>query len=151
MSDCGRSREISAYHDGELSREESLGLEAHLAQCASCARELEELEAVARALADASIPRVPGDVLERLHGTVAVARERVLVSMAELLTAAAAAVLLLCAGWAFRGAGGGEAPAATPSAWELAAVGVREDSSSSEAQGFAQWMVRDLSVENAHD
>lgn len=37
---------LSAYLDGELSREEKLSLESHLAACRDCSRELEELKRV---------------------------------------------------------------------------------------------------------
>ena len=151
MGDCKHNRQVSAYHDGELPEEERVRLEAHVARCASCARELEELRELSRALSGTHIPGAPAAVFERWHGTVATVRERVLIGMAEALTAAAAVVLAACASWVWYGSGKTEASVTMPNTWELAAVGVGDESTTSDTQQFVQWMVRDLSLENGHD
>jgi anti-sigma factor RsiW len=49
---------LSTYHDGELHGERLLALEAHLALCATCRKELEMLRALSRAFQEVS----PGPV-----------------------------------------------------------------------------------------
>ena len=126
-------------------------LEAHVARCASCARELEELRELSRALSGTHMPDAPAGVFERWHGTVATVRERVLIGTAEALTAAAAVVLAACVSWVWYGSEKTEAGVTMPNTWELAAVGVGDESTTSDTQQFVQWMVRDLSLENGHD
>jgi anti-sigma factor RsiW len=151
MDSCERTRQLNAYHDGELSPEDSRLLEAHLAQCAACARELQRLRGISRFLAGASMPGVPVEVVERLHENVAVVRERSVVRMAEMLTAAAAVVLVACGGWVWHDLGESTSHAATASPWEQAAVTLRVETSASEPQQLAQWIVEDLSQENGND
>lgn len=152
MDSCEQTRQVNAYHDGELSPEDARPFEAHLAQCAACARELERLRGVSRFLAGARMPGVPAEVIERLHENLAVVRERVVVRMAEMLTAAAALVLITCAAWVWHGLGETESQAAAAvSAWERVAVTLRVETSVSEPQQVAQWIVQDLSRENGHD
>jgi anti-sigma factor RsiW len=94
--DCKFSRQLSAYHDGELRPAECEALGAHLAQCAECRSELEQLRALSRLVADAATVPLPQGLLERAHERVDSAGEVVVVRLAERLMAAAAAVLLAC-------------------------------------------------------
>jgi anti-sigma factor RsiW len=50
---------LSAYLDGELQGEARRAVEEHLAKCAACHKELEELEATWRLLDDLEAPIVP--------------------------------------------------------------------------------------------
>ena len=151
MPTCEHSLKVGAFHDGELSGEERRAFQAHLPACPACALDLKQLEALSRGLAGMRIPQAPPGLAERLYGTVGAARERVIIRMAEVLTAAAAAVLVVCGGllWRDLGAGGAYVAAAPP--WERAAVTLSVEPSASEPHQIAQWIVEDLSSENGHD
>ena len=96
---CNFSGVVDAYHDGELSPAERERFERHLGQCAACAEELASLRAISRRLAEAPLPAMPPGLLERLRRE-APARsgrrreDRAVLRIAEVLTAAAAAVLI---------------------------------------------------------
>jgi len=151
MCACEHIRQVGAYHDGEMGSEESRLFEAHLARCAVCGSELKELRRLSQFLAGARIPDAPAEVIERLHKAPGAVRERVALRLAEWLTAAAAAVLLVCAVWMWSGPARGEEIATAPNPWELAAVMPAVEMPWSESQQIAQWIVEDLSLENGHD
>jgi len=150
MCSVKHSREVNAYHDGELPPEDARRLEAHLAQCAVCARELGELRSLSRVLSDVPMPDAPAKVIERLYDTVAAAREVAVVRLAESLIAAAAAILIVCAAWIWGVGGGSESRVAAANTWEWAAVTPHVETSS-DTQQIAQWIVDDLSLERRHD
>jgi ABC-type glycerol-3-phosphate transport system substrate-binding protein len=101
-------------------------------------------------LAGARVPDAPAELLQRLHDTPRV-RERVVIRMAEVLMAAAAVVLVACAGWIFATLSEGGATTTTSDSWEVTAITLNADTTSSETQDVAQWIVDDLSSENGHD
>jgi anti-sigma factor RsiW len=150
MNMCEHIRQVSIYHDGELSPEDARRLEAHLAQCAACARELRQLRGLSFALADAAVPEAPAKVIERLHDTVAAAGEMAVVTLAKRLIAAAAAIFLICTAWMWGLFGGTESSAKTANSWEWVAVAPHAETAS-EAQQIAQWIVDDLSSGRPHD
>jgi anti-sigma factor RsiW len=152
MCSAKNGRQVNAYHDGALPPEDARRLEAHLAQCPVCAQELKELRSLSRFLRDARLPDVPDKVVKRLHGTVAfssTAREDVVVTLAMRLTAAAAAILIVCAAWIW-GVSRASEPHAAANTWELAAVTLRAYTTT-DTQQIAEWIVDDLSLENSHD
>ena len=151
MSVCEHMRQVSAYHDGELSSEARSRVEAHLAQCAACSRELQELRALSRLLSDSRMPGLPAACLERLHSRAVAARDRVVVILARGLAAAAAAILVVCACWVWSGLGERERLAAAPATWELTAVTLHMDTSVTETGQMARWIAKDLSLENGDD
>ena len=148
---CKHTRQVSAYYDGELPPEERSLLEAHIAQCTTCSRELAQLRSLSRILAGAKMPDLPAAALERLYGGAVAAREHTVLRMAKMLTAAAAAIIVVCAGWLWDGSGEPETQPLAVSPWERAAVTLRDDTSSGEPQQIAQWIVEGLSLENGHD
>jgi len=151
MSDCEYIRLADAYYDAELSPEERRRFEAHLATCDACAYELQELERVSRLMVNAPIPEMPPDVLRRLHQSAATVRERMVVTLTKKLTAAAAAIIVICAGlWAI-GFVEREEPLEMLTSWELVAVRLDAETVGSDAQQMATWVVTDLSLENGHD
>jgi anti-sigma factor RsiW len=150
MNMCKHIRLVSIYHDGELSPEHARRLEAHMAQCAVCARELRELRGLSRALGDAAVPEAPAKVIERLHDTVSTAREAAIITLAKRLIAAAAAILIVCTAWMWGLFGGTESRAKTTNPWEWVAVAPQAEMSS-DAQQIAQWIVDDLSSGRPHD
>lgn len=66
---------LSAYHDGELRGERLRFVEAHLAACATCRKELEALQGLSRALKE--VPSSP------VQSSPAVFRSRVLSRLGE--------------------------------------------------------------------
>ena len=142
--------EISAYHDGELSPEDARRLEGHLAQCAVCARELDELRRLSRVLAGAAAPDAPATVIERLYRVVIIQREEAVITLAKRLIAAAAAILIACTTWIWGVGAGSNTSAATENSWEWTAVTLSVESPG-DARQIAQLFADDLSTENPHD
>jgi len=154
MSACEHHRRLSAYHDGELPAAECGALEEHLRQCRSCAQELEQLRGLSGLFAAVEMPEMSSGALNRVHGNVCATREGITARLAGALTAAAAAVLLVCSAWLWRETWvREETDDGSPRAWERTALTLQLDVSSS-ANGqmqLAQWIVEDLSLENGHD
>ena len=147
MSDaCKHIQEVSAYYDGELPLEGRARLEAHLNRCPACALELERLRSISRLLAEHGSPQMPAAALDRLHAGLPGIRDRAVLRMARMLTAAAAAILVVCGGWLWSGAGTTSAEA--PAAWERVAMMLQVDS---EPQQIAQWISEDLLQEQSND
>jgi anti-sigma factor RsiW len=92
---CEFSQEVHAWHDGELSEARRQGMGEHLATCAACQRELQELEALSRKLGSFQRRSMPADVTLRLHKSVERLGERSVLRIAEALTAAAAIILAI--------------------------------------------------------
>ncbi|WP_428937140.1 anti-sigma factor family protein [Fontivita pretiosa] len=98
---CDQTSRIHAYHDGELSAEQRVAVESHLADCPQCRALLEELREISRVLATAPMREMPQRAMSRMYGSwhkaiavrAAQQRERSVRRLAEWLTAAAAAVL----------------------------------------------------------
>jgi anti-sigma factor RsiW len=61
---------ISAYADGELDAEEVRGVEAHLAGCTECARELALIRALGGAMKVSLAERRHGSVWNRVHRSI---------------------------------------------------------------------------------
>ena len=154
---CEHSDQIHAYHDGELSAPLRAKLEAHLAGCAECGRELNELRQMARLLVAAPMPQMPAGLPDLIVSSFENARrdkESGLRKLAGWLNAAAAVILLAAtvrmSGMMTRGM---EKPTAEASIglrdWELSAVMPPDrqvdDAGSADLIQVAQWMARDLS------
>jgi hypothetical protein len=102
-----------------------------------------------------SVPKLPAAALSRLHHSYEKAAERGVLRIAEWLTAAAAAVLLIGLVGLYR-----QTPvlpkvqAATPATWEMESTGVVASdtesvtSSRPELVQMAVWMAGDLSQQN---
>lgn len=153
MPACERSRQLSAYHDGELAAEERVELEAHIGQCASCARELERLRRLSGFLATASIPEMRTGFMDRLHSGVRSARDVVVVQMAVRLMAVAAAVLVVCVLCLWQLNGAPRANGGLNGGWEMVALTLQVAApvETSAEEQLAQWIVDDLSRENGID
>lgn len=122
MVSCEHIRRISAYHDGELPAPEARELGRHISGCPECRGELERLRALSDWLSSAPAPEIPAGLLGRLRRSVRPQRDRVILRMAKALTAAAAAVLMVCSVLLWRGVDVGAAPVQLPSEWERAAI-----------------------------
>jgi len=150
MNECEYTGRIAAYRDGEVPPGERRAIEEHLTQCEACARELAQLERLGRMLGDACAGPEAG-VLARVSAEVLAARERVIVRLANVLTAAAALVFVACTTWVSVAADGDEVSVTPASAWEVAAVTGTDETSASTRQPIARWIITDLSLENADD
>jgi len=150
MGNCEQMRRVGAYHDGELSPEEQSAFEAHVAGCAVCAAELKQLRSLSCLLTGAELPGVPAEVLQRLREAPR-RSERTFVRWAEVLMAAAAIILVVCASWTFAAVGQGTAATGAETPWATTAMTLNVDTSMSQSQVVAQWMVNDLSSEDSHE
>ena len=153
MTGCKHIRRMSAFYDGEVAEEEHQQLRKHIQHCTECAGELERLRAISRFLAAAEVPQLAPAALQRFHRVVNGASEKVVFRMARTFAAAAAAVLVVGLVWLWQADGAEDARAGAVPEWEKVAVMQQVELSgavSSEAQ-LAQWIVEDLSRENAGD
>jgi anti-sigma factor RsiW len=142
---CGKTIFVEAYYDGEMNAADREAFEAHLKGCGECQDELAHLRRISAQFAKASIPLLSQDGLRRLHGAVNVAEERGVLRLAEWLTAAAAAVLVIGITGLFRH---DTTHASAPDTWEQAAVAYPADHDptvQSDVLQFAEWMRTDLS------
>ncbi|MCD6303745.1 MAG: zf-HC2 domain-containing protein [Planctomycetes bacterium] len=139
MTSCEYQRQLSAYYDGELPDEQAAELQRHLRQCESCRRELRRLEAISAVLVSAALGRPSREAVERWRGAFRPARARAILRLARAVTAAAAAILLVCsvALWqrwsrppeSFRQAAAWEKLAASPPSGQVAAAILAGDDS----------------------
>ena len=142
---CDQVHQVEAFYDGEMPSADRGVFAAHLARCPVCMAELDALQRLSRELAAVSIPSVSDEALARFHGTVNVAEERGVLRLAEWLTAAAAAVLVIGLTGLFKH---DTTHASAPDVWEQAAVAYPADHDptvQSEMLQFTEWMRTDLS------
>ncbi|HEV8291223.1 MAG TPA: zf-HC2 domain-containing protein [Tepidisphaeraceae bacterium] len=148
---CDQTKHVQAFYDGEMSAVERAGFEAHLKACAICSAELEDLRRLSTHLAAASIPFVSQEAIARFHRAANVAEERGVLRLAEWLTAAAAAVLVIGLTGLFKH---DTTHASAPDVWEQAAVAYPTDHDptvQSDVLQFAEWMRTDLSPSQKRD
>ena len=133
MTDCEYQVKIHAYHDGELPPLERQSVEVHLRACPACARELASLRRMSELFASARLPELSPAALHRLHRGKILVLEPALVRTSEFFAAAAAAMLLVCAGWLWRASASPES-AAMPS-WVEVPVTYQADASTDNDPG----------------
>lgn len=105
MNRCPPEERLGAYADGELGAAEAAAIEAHLAACDACAREVAALRALDRLVGEAPMPAVSAAEWREVWAGIAarIAPERRMASRwpwrrAAGFAAAAAACLALVAG-----------------------------------------------------
>ena len=147
MDACEWTRQIEAYHDGELDAAAAKGVEEHLLRCPACAAELERSKALSRLFADAAFPAPSPEFLDRLRRESPSARDKAAVALAERLAAVAAAILILCAAWAWNAPSTRRPAAVEPSSWEWTAVTLDDAQTAAEMPQFARWVAQDLALE----
>jgi anti-sigma factor RsiW len=148
---CEKTRQAHAFYDGQMSAGERLAFEEHLKTCTDCHNELYHLRKLSLQFANASIAAVSTDALARFHRAVNVAEERGVLRLAEWLTAAAAAVLVIGLTGLFKH---DTTHASAPDVWEQAAVAYPTDHDptvQSDVLQFAEWMRTDLSPSQKRD
>ena len=143
MNGCDWLPKVHAYYDGEAPAEARAGIEAHLTQCAACARELEELRALSHLIAATPLPTIRPEAVRRLHRTTDSIMDRVLVRMSEYVTAAAAAIIAACGLWIWH-ADRAAVDYSTP-ALDSLVLSARADLSPADAETqIAQYIVADM-------
>jgi len=147
---CPHLPQVSAYHDGALEPSAAQALHEHMTRCADCAGELARLRRLSGLLADVPVPAMRPGAMVRMHRAVAATRQRVVVMrLARVLSAAAATILVVCTAWLWVSAQSGQPESWGISSWEAVAVGSIDDTDAEAL--LAQWIVEDLSRENAHE
>jgi len=153
MSDCQYTSRVSAYLDNELRSDESRVVESHLRECPVCARELERLRGIRSFLRAGRLPDIPPEALRRAHLQIGALPTRRVMRLAVRLTLAAAAVLLACVGWLWRGDSRSLPQTDPEPTWATTAVAYpsERDAEASAESRLARWFADDLSPETGHD
>jgi anti-sigma factor RsiW len=149
MNDRIDPRELSAYHDNELPRDEAERVAAHVRTCPACQAELARLRAVSRAVQSLSFPRLPDAAMARLDAIDEGGAWKPLYrTVSHVCMAMSVLFIVTCAGLLHALAG--PAPLSAPGReWEAAAVSSDEDWTAWERPEFpvARWVVSDLGME----
>src|SRR5258706_682862 len=151
LMNCDRTQHVQSYYDGEMNSADRSVFESHLSSCAVCSAELDDLRRLSTHLAGASIPSVSKTALARFHGAAEVAEDRGVLRLAEWLTAAAAAVLLIGVMGLFRQ---DTTHASAPDTWEQAAIAYPTDHDptvGSDDLQLTEWMRTDLSASHKRE
>jgi anti-sigma factor (TIGR02949 family) len=100
---CGEARSfVHGYVDGELDLVRSVEIERHVAECPSCARELESLQALRATIRNrALVHRAPPGLERRIRSRI---RPRVTSPRWKWLAAAASLALVAAVAWGVRSA-----------------------------------------------
>ena len=146
MESCSYSLQLSAYHDGELPRQQREALEQHVAECAACAAELEQYRRLSALLAAAPLPRLGGESRQQLYALAPQVEEAGYLRIAKWTTAMAASVMLAASVWVMSHQPGTQAFSNVPSAWEQDAINPPTDASADPR--FAELVVNGLSTDN---
>jgi anti-sigma factor RsiW len=140
--DCD-TKQVHAYHDGELDAARRVALEAHLRECMACAELLADLRRMSLAMAHAPLPVMPDVAMKRFQGVWQKANDRAVLRVASWFTAAAASLLF---GALILWPKAQPSVAAKPAVWDTVAVMPPASGESSELVQVAQWMAEDLSM-----
>lgn len=149
---CPWSRRIHALHDGESF--DAAAVEAHLAECADCAKELAELRKLSGALMSFSPAGADETTTRRWRAAMRreQAGELLLIRLSLRVTGIAAALAVGAGAWIWMNSPARPAPEA-PAGWEQTALLAGDDSvefangpdADSPDVELAQWIVTDLS------
>jgi len=151
MDKCERAQQLSAYHDGELTAAAGAEFEQHVRQCSSCAAELARLRELSRLLGRLAEPKVPSEVLHRLHRSAVGASRAGVWRTARIVAAVAATVLLVCSVWMWRLSTATAKPGEIPS-WERSALRPDEPpAAETGGEQLALWMTEGLRGNGDHD
>lgn len=147
MVPCPTNSEWSAYHDGELDEARRRELEEHLALCAACMAQLNELQMLSGMFASAPVPVLSPIGMHRLHNGVDGAMDQGLLRLARAMSAIAACVLLVGSFWLTRMR---DEPATAAPPWVIA-HNLDEQSVQSVASPVGQWYLADASQQRGDD
>ena len=123
MATCEYERHLSAFHDGELPAGLAAEMERHLEACQACRDELRRLKGISSFIsASVDTQYVPDEAMRQWRGCVRPARDQTVLRMTHMLSAVAAAVLILCSAVLWQHWQGRTDRVAQSTAWESAAV-----------------------------
>jgi anti-sigma factor RsiW len=144
MTACPFSKQLEAYHDGELDPLLRQALERHLSECSECAAELAQLQGMSRMFAALPPVHLSQIGLHRLHVKADQAMDESLLRAVRVLSAVAACVLVAGSAWLFktRGDARENMPVAPPWADVAMALDV-EPSSGTYSTPAAAWYLAD--------
>jgi anti-sigma factor RsiW len=152
MSECPFTERIGIYYDGELAAREAEAMEQHIEQCAACGAELERLRKLSQLMRRIAVP-VEHETMMRLHRRLdTTRRNQSMQRFAEICTALAASVLIIC-GAILMAERVPVVNTASMPVWEsalLAPLG-NEQMANNLEENVAQWMVQDLSRNNGNE
>lgn len=138
---CDCTKDVQAYHDGELPVEQAEALERHLATCAACRQELADLRRMSQMLRDAPLAQPSAMTMQRLAGALRGTQEQSIRRLAGWLTATAAAIVVVATATRPEA----QPPAVPASGVELLALDTASEPLP-ETLLAARWMALDLDV-----
>jgi anti-sigma factor RsiW len=149
MTSCNEfDDKLNAYVDDELPAGERQRVEAHLAICVACAREVARLRKLSAALAGYR-PVLSGEALSRIHEAIAETWDLGVIRLARRISAVAASVVLFGSLYLTFFATDTATAGAVP-AWEQAAIAptavqpVVDSAEGAEQVQLATWITTDL-------
>jgi anti-sigma factor RsiW len=148
MVPCPTNSEWSAYHDGELDERRRRELAEHLAWCAACVAQLNELQMLSGMFAAATVPVLSPIGVHRLHNSVEGVMDQGLLRLARAMSAIAACVLLVGSFWLTRmrdEPSNSVTATAVAAPWVPIATNQDEASVQSVASPVGQWYLADAS------
>jgi anti-sigma factor RsiW len=154
LKTCENIPQIHAYHDGQLSEHASQQLQAHLQYCPLCAAELESLRQVSDLFSSSTLPEMTPLMLAQVHQRVDQrmnARiEHGVMRLAQWLSAAAAAILVVSSLQLAFMHNSASADASPHLAWHMTTAMLSQETplgeSVTEEQSVTAWIVADLST-----
>jgi anti-sigma factor RsiW len=152
MIKCPCTERIGIYYDGELAASEVEAMERHIEQCAACAAELERLRKLSRLMRQIAVP-VEHETMTRLHRRLdTTRRNQPMQRFAEICTALAACVLIICGAMLMTERTSGVNTASMP-VWEIALLAPpgEERTANNSEENVAQWIMQDLSRNNGNE
>jgi anti-sigma factor RsiW len=146
---CQRDGQVQAYHDGELPADQREPVEQHLRECVECSELLAELRHLSALVQNAPRPSMSAEAMRRLEQAWWRQRDHGVLRLAEWLTAAAAAVIILNLAIFSNSANKNEGyERDSAMAWQAEALtppAQTRDDSASDVVAVAEWMANDLS------
>jgi len=94
MAECPNKQQLGAYYDRQLDTAAQHAVEAHLASCGDCQREVAALAQISQLLDASPVPVFAGAVQCRLHASAPAIVDRPLRRMAWIVDAIAASILV---------------------------------------------------------
>ena len=115
------TKNISRYHDGEMTPEERVRFESHLARCAACSVAVGRVRRVARFVSAAGGAELDRRRLDSIHALIT---RQSLLRFAQTILAVAAAVFLVSGLFLMKN---DDSPDSGASGWERVAVTEKSD------------------------
>jgi anti-sigma factor RsiW len=134
---CEQCNRTGAYLDLEMSEQDRQNLEAHLANCSECSQELARLQRLSAFLSSAATPEInPQQLFWKARNN-----KQGLIRFAEMLTAAAAVVILICGIWLMRA---GSSEKTSSANWERVVITQQFDTPQADSEDpFVQVLLRE--------